>query len=114
MERERLPERGARIGAAIRGRFCELANRHPAIGDVRGLGAMMALELVRDRSIQDLAPDPDLARRIQAEALRRGLVLLTAGTYGNVIRVLVPLTVEDAALAEGLDVIEAAFDVAAV
>jgi 4-aminobutyrate aminotransferase/(S)-3-amino-2-methylpropionate transaminase len=110
MERERLPERGARIGATIRGRFCELANRHPSIGDVRGLGAMVGMELVKDRSTKE--PDPDLAKRVQAEALRRGLVLLTTGTFGNVIRVLVPLTVAEAVLAEGLDVIETAFDLA--
>ena len=110
MEGEQLPERGARVGALIRGRFCELAGRHPAVGDVRGLGAMMAMELVTDRASR--APAKELASRIQAEALRRGLVLLTTGTFGNVIRVLVPLTVEDEVLAEGLAVVEQAFDAA--
>jgi 4-aminobutyrate aminotransferase/(S)-3-amino-2-methylpropionate transaminase len=110
IERERLPERGAEIGAAIRGRFCELANRHPAIGDVRGLGAMVAMELVEDRSTK--SPAKELAQRVQAEALARGLVLLTAGSYGNVIRVLVPLTIELPVLAEGLDVVEQALDAA--
>jgi len=100
MERDRLAERGVAIGKQIRTCFCELANRHQAIGDVRGLGAMLAMELVKDRASKE--PDKELATRVQVEALKRGLVLLTAGTYGNVIRVLVPLTVEDAVLAEGL------------
>jgi len=104
MERENIAARGAAVGGKIRSRCCELANRFPAIGDVRGLGAMVAMELVGDRKTK--APAKELAGRVQAEALRRGLLLLTAGTYGNVIRVLVPLTVDDAVLAEGLDVME--------
>jgi 4-aminobutyrate aminotransferase/(S)-3-amino-2-methylpropionate transaminase len=106
MERENIAGRGAAVGGAVRSRCCELANRFPAIGDVRGLGAMIAMELVADRRTK--APAKELAVRVQAEALQRGLLLLTAGTYGNVIRVLVPLTVDDAVLAEGLDVVEQA------
>jgi 4-aminobutyrate aminotransferase/(S)-3-amino-2-methylpropionate transaminase len=106
MERDRLPERGATIGATIRRRFDQLASRHPFIGDVRGLGAMVAMELVNDRLTKE--PDKDRAQRIQAAALQRGLILLICGTYGNVIRVLVPLTVEEPVLNEGLDILEAA------
>jgi 4-aminobutyrate aminotransferase/(S)-3-amino-2-methylpropionate transaminase len=105
MERDRLADRGASIGATIRGRFEQLAKSHQFIGDVRGLGAMIAMELVTDRKTKE--PDKDRALRIQAAALKRGLILLICGTYGNVIRVLVPLTVEDAVLAEGLDILEA-------
>ena len=107
MQKEGLAERGRLVGQTIRSRFVTLADRYPAIGDVRGLGAMLALELVKDRATKE--PNKELATAIQSEALRRGLLLLTTGTYGNVIRILVPLTVEDQVLAEGLDVLEAAF-----
>jgi len=108
IEAEQLASRGARAGERVRGRFCALAERHRAIGDVRGLGAMVAMELVTDRATK--APAKELATRLQAAALKRGLLLLTAGTFGNVIRVLVPLTVEDAVLDEGLTVLEQALD----
>ncbi len=110
MAKEDLAARSAKVGGLIRGRCCELANRFPRIGDVRGLGAMIAMELVKDRSTKE--PDKDLTNRVQAEALKRGLVLLTCGTYGNVLRVLVPVTVEDEILAEGLDVLERSFEAA--
>ena len=108
MARENLPERAVAVGNALRSHFHRLASRFAAIGDVRGLGAMMALELVKDRTTKE--PDRDRTSRVQAEALKRGLLLLTAGTYGNVVRVLVPLTVDDATLAEGLAVLEQAFE----
>ena len=106
LDREAVPARGERLGALLRGRLQALMARVPAIGDVRGLGAMVAFELVSDRTTK--APAKELAAKVQAEALRRGLLLLTAGSYGNVIRILVPLTVEDAVLEEGLAVLEAA------
>ena len=71
---------------------------------------MLALELVTDRRTK--APAKELTSRLLAEALRRGLLLLSAGTFGNVVRVLVPLTVSDAVLDEGLDVMEAALEAA--
>ncbi|MSR02320.1 MAG: 4-aminobutyrate--2-oxoglutarate transaminase [Gemmatimonadetes bacterium] len=108
MAREHLSERGVVVGDAVRSRFHQMATRFPVIGDVRGLGAMMALELVKDRTTKE--PDKERTARVQAEALKRGLLLLTAGTYGNVVRVLVPLTIDDAALAEGLAVLEQAFE----
>ena len=104
IEQEGLVEKGERVGARIRARFLEWQQRYPVIGDVRGLGAMMALELVKDRSTRE--PAKELTGRLQAEALKRGVILLSAGTLGNVIRVLVPLTVEDAVLEEGLGVME--------
>ena len=103
MQRECLPDRAARIGARLTARLKALAEKHPPIGDVRGLGAMVAIELVKDRVAKE--PDKALTGRILAQALQRGLLLLSAGTYGNVVRILVPLSVDDAVLEEGLDVL---------
>lgn len=107
MAAEDVAARGAALGERLRRRLAALAVRVPAIGDVRGLGAMAAVELVLDRATK--APAKELAGTVQAAALRRGLLLLTAGTFGNVIRVLVPLTAPDAVVDEGLDVLEQAF-----
>ena len=101
-EEEQLVERSRRIGETIRGRMLAWQERFPAIGDVRGLGAMLAIELVEDRSTK--APAPDLATTITTEAAQRGLLLLKAGVHGNCIRVLCPLTIEDAVLDEALEV----------
>jgi 4-aminobutyrate aminotransferase/(S)-3-amino-2-methylpropionate transaminase len=103
---DQIPARAERLGGRLRARLEPLAAQVPAIGDVRGLGAMLALELVSDRTTKE--PAKELATRLQAEALRHGLLLLTAGSYGNVIRILVPLTVEDAVVDEGMDVLAAA------
>ena len=108
MEAERLPERARHVGERIRARFCAWAAAWPCIGDVRGLGAMIGMELVTDRATR--APDKALTGRLLAAALERGVVLLSAGTYGNVVRVLAPLTIEDAVLEEGLDAVEAALE----
>jgi len=107
MARDQVVTRAESLGERLRGRLSVLAQRHAAIGDVRGLGAMVAMELVSDPVTK--APAKELAGKLQATCLQRGLLLLTAGTYGNVIRILVPLTVEDAVVDEGLDVLEAAF-----
>jgi 4-aminobutyrate aminotransferase/(S)-3-amino-2-methylpropionate transaminase len=103
MENERIPERAATAGARIAGRFRSWAECYPAIGDVRGLGAMVGMELVTDRASR--TPDKALTGRLLAGALRRGVILLSAGTYGNVVRVLAPLTADDALLDEGLDAV---------
>ena len=108
MDLESIAERADRMGGVIRQRFCSWAARHPCIGDVRGLGAMMALELVLDRTTR--APDPSLTRRLLAKALEHGLILLSAGTYGNVVRVLAPLTTPDSVVEEGLNVMEQALE----
>ncbi|MBM4187151.1 MAG: 4-aminobutyrate--2-oxoglutarate transaminase [Gemmatimonadetes bacterium] len=110
MERDQVLARGQAVAATLRARFEALAGRYQFVGDVRGLGAMLALEIVTDRTSK--APDKARTTRIQAEALKRGLIILTCGTYANVLRVLVPLTVEAAVLAEGLDVLDAAFSAA--
>jgi 4-aminobutyrate aminotransferase len=86
------------LGARIRARLEQLAARNAAIGEVRGLGPMLALELTE--------PTPDLAKAVTSAARERGLVLLSCGIYGNVIRILVPLTIDDALLERGLDLLE--------
>jgi 4-aminobutyrate aminotransferase/(S)-3-amino-2-methylpropionate transaminase len=107
-EEEQLVERSRRIGETIRGRMLAWQERFPAIGDVRGLGAMLAIELVEDRATK--APSPALATRITAEAAQRGLLLLKAGVHGNCIRVLCPLTIDDRELDEALGAWEEALE----
>nr|MBA3319618.1 4-aminobutyrate--2-oxoglutarate transaminase [Gemmatimonadales bacterium] len=102
MERERIPQRARRAGERIATRFRGWAECYPCIGDVRGLGAMIGMELVTDR--ESRTPDKALTARLLGRALTRGLILLSAGTYGNVVRVLAPLTIEDDVLDEGLEV----------
>jgi 4-aminobutyrate aminotransferase/(S)-3-amino-2-methylpropionate transaminase len=108
MEAERIPERAGRMGEQIRTRFCQWAARHDCIGDVRGLGAMVAMELVADRATK--APDKALTARLLAAALERGVILLSSGTYGNTVRVLAPLTTPEAVIDEGLEAIEQALE----
>ncbi|MFS8569766.1 MAG: 4-aminobutyrate--2-oxoglutarate transaminase [Thermaerobacter sp.] len=103
-----LLENGRRVGSLLRQGFEELARRYAVIGEVRGLGPMLAMELVRDRKTRE--PDADLAGRVIRSAMQRGLLLLRAGIYGNVIRVLAPLTLTAEQAAEALDVLRAAFD----
>jgi len=101
---EGLVEQAWAIGDRIRERMLAWQARFPAIGDVRGLGAMLAIELVTDRATKE--PAPELARAVIHAALVRGLILLKAGVYGNCIRVLCPLTIEEAVLDEALAVWE--------
>ena len=105
---ERLVERANVVGDRIRERMLAWQRRFDAIGDVRGLGAMLAIELVADRSTKE--PAPELARAVIGAALERGLILLKAGVYGNCIRVLCPLTIEEGVLDEALDVWEDALE----
>jgi 4-aminobutyrate aminotransferase len=101
IEEERLNERADAIGETIRSRMESWRDRFDAVAAVRGLGAMLAISLERDGK-----PDAELASAVAEGALRRGLLLLKAGIYGNCIRVLVPLVIEDGELAEALDVWE--------
>ncbi len=94
------------IEQRLTGRLGELARRYPAIGDVRGRGAMIAVELVRPGTTE---PDAALAGAVNAACHAAGVVTLTCGTYGNVLRFLPPLVMPDHLLAEALDVIEEAF-----
>jgi 4-aminobutyrate aminotransferase / (S)-3-amino-2-methylpropionate transaminase / 5-aminovalerate transaminase len=104
MEQDNIPARAARLGERIGSQLRCFAEQDRGIGDVRGLGAMKAIELVHDGK----EPDKERTGAVLAEALARGLVVLSAGTYGNVVRILSPLTIEDETLDEGLAVLGAA------
>jgi 4-aminobutyrate aminotransferase / (S)-3-amino-2-methylpropionate transaminase / 5-aminovalerate transaminase len=103
-EDESLVERAVQIGETIRGRMQAWQQRWDAIGDVRGLGAMLAIELVHDRDTKD--PAPETATAVVEAASERGLLLLKSGIYSNCIRVLVPLVVSEGELDEALAVWE--------
>jgi 4-aminobutyrate aminotransferase/(S)-3-amino-2-methylpropionate transaminase len=106
-EEENLLERSRAIGTRLVDALQAIAREHVVIQEVRGLGSMIAIELFKDG---DLArPDADLTKRICAEALHRGLVLLSCGSHGNVIRVLVPLVASDALIDEGLGIMADCF-----
>ena len=108
IEDEGLVERAVLLGDVIRARMLEWGDRFAAIGDVRGLGAMLAMELVTDRVTK--APAPALAAAVTQAALEEGLLLLRAGVHSNCIRVLLPLTIQDAELEEALDAWERALE----
>jgi len=101
---EKLNERGIAIGNAIRSRFEALQKHCPEMGDVRGLGAMMAIEFVKNGDSQQ--PDGDLCQTIVANCAERGLIIISAGTFKNVIRILCPLVITDEQLNQGLDILE--------
>ncbi len=105
MRDERLPERAARIGSVVEERMRTWAQDHEIIGDVRGLGAMVGMELVRDRKTKEPA-DKETAK-VLATAREKGLILLRCGVHHNVVRTLMPLTIPDEQLEEGLDILGA-------
>ncbi|MFN2322364.1 MAG: 4-aminobutyrate--2-oxoglutarate transaminase [Trueperaceae bacterium] len=109
-EREDVLGRAEVLGARLRTELDQAAARHPAIGEVRGLGPMLAFELVHDPV--DRRPAPDLAQAIAVAARERGLLLLSAGMHGNVIRLLAPLLIEDAVLDQALDALRGALEAA--
>jgi 4-aminobutyrate aminotransferase/4-aminobutyrate aminotransferase/(S)-3-amino-2-methylpropionate transaminase len=106
VESEGLCARAAVVGERMRSRLQALARELPCIGEVRGLGAMVAIELVKDAKTKQ--PDADLTAAVLANAEARGLILLSCGTAANVVRLLAPLTIPEAVLAEGLDILAAA------
>ncbi len=110
IEDEGLVERSTALGETMRARMDAWQARLPQVGDVRGLGAMLAIELVEDPATK--VPAADLASRVVAEALSRGLLLLKSGVHGNCIRVLVPLVISDSELEEALQVWEDALTAA--
>jgi 4-aminobutyrate aminotransferase/(S)-3-amino-2-methylpropionate transaminase len=107
MQSESLCERAREIEALFVPRLRQLAAKYPQIGDIRGRGAMLAVELVSDPTSK--TPDAALAAAVNKACHAAGLVTLTAGTYGNVFRFLPPLSIGDALLSEGLDIFEQAF-----
>jgi len=106
MERENLPARAEKIGAKFEARAREWKKRWPLIGDVRGLGAMRALELVRPGTNRE--PAKEETEQVLRYCLEHGLILISAGTYGNVVRLLMPLVTTDEQFDEGLNVLEGA------
>jgi 4-aminobutyrate aminotransferase/(S)-3-amino-2-methylpropionate transaminase len=106
IDRRDLLARGTSIGERMRSRFDALARGHAQLGDVRGLGPMLAVEFVRDPVSK--TPAPELATEVVEAAMRRGLLILKAGMFGNCLRVLVSLVASDEQIDESLDVFEAA------
>jgi 4-aminobutyrate aminotransferase/(S)-3-amino-2-methylpropionate transaminase len=104
IERRELVTRAGQIGETLRNRMADWQSRHPMIGDVRGLGAMMAMELVQDRTTK--APAKEFAGKLVKRCWENGVIVMSAGTHSNVIRFLVPLVISDTELDEGLGVIE--------
>jgi 4-aminobutyrate aminotransferase/(S)-3-amino-2-methylpropionate transaminase len=99
---------GEKLGRTVRERFEAMKEKYPAIGDVRGLGAMMAFELVKNND--PFQPDADLCKKLISYCAEHGLIVINAGLQGNVIRILSPLVIEDHLLQKGLDIIEAGMD----
>ena len=108
MREEQLLKRAQEIGRFMSSRLKGLQARFPCVGDVRALGAMVALELVKNARAD--APDADLTRALVQAAGRRGLVILSCGVYSNVIRFLAPLTISDTHLKEGCHLFEQALE----
>jgi 4-aminobutyrate aminotransferase/(S)-3-amino-2-methylpropionate transaminase len=106
-----LSERSEHIGRIFEARTTGWSGRFPLVGDIRGVGAMRAIELVTDRATKE--PAEAATRKVLAECHRRGLLIISAGTFGNVIRILVPLVATDAQIEEGLLVLERALAEAA-
>lgn len=103
---ENLLQRSTEIGNQIKSRLNALlqSGKYPFIGEIRGLGGMVAFELVKDQ--QTHQADPELAKKLCGIAIKKGLILLSCGLYGNVIRILVPITIPDRHLEEALNILE--------
>ncbi len=106
LEEEGLCERAVQIGARMKDHLLALQERYPCIGDVRGLGAMVAIELVKDRKTKE--PAKELTDRVAGACRKRGLLILTAGVFGNVLRFLAPLVVTDTELDEAIAILNEA------
>ncbi|MBI3146061.1 MAG: 4-aminobutyrate--2-oxoglutarate transaminase [Pseudogulbenkiania sp.] len=105
IQEEKLLERANRLGEALKEKLHALKKDIPQIAEVRGLGAMIAVEFNKPGSHE---PDTEFTKKVQQKALESGLILLTCGTYGNVVRFLFPLTIEDSVFDEALAKLEAA------
>jgi 4-aminobutyrate aminotransferase len=102
---ENLSARAASLGAHLTERLARVKDNVAQLAEVRGLGSMIAAEFIDPKTGR---PDPAFTRQVQTRALERGLILLMCGVYGNVIRFLFPLTIEQKVLDEGLDILEEA------
>lgn len=110
IEEESLNKRAEVIGKKVMDHFSQLADQFDCIGDIRGLGAMCAMEIVKDKQTKE--PSKELTAEIIKEANERGLLLLSAGVYGNVIRLLMPLVITDEQLEEGLAILKKSIEAA--
>jgi len=106
MEREKIPERAEKMGKKLRKQLDEFKEKYPKIGDVRGLGPMLALEFVKDRKTKE--PDSETSSAVMKECLQNGLMTLKAGLYNNAIRLHPPLIIDDDLLETGMDILEKA------
>lgn len=106
MEEENMADRALEIGKTITNRLEEMEGKYDVIGHIRGLGAMMAVEFVKDRETKE--PNADIVKAILKESAQNGLILKNAGTYGNVIRFLTPLCITEEQLQAGLDILDKA------
>jgi 4-aminobutyrate aminotransferase len=105
IDEEHLVERSQQLGAKLKEKLHGLKAAVPHIADVRGLGSMVAVEFLKPGTHE---PDAVFTKKVQTEAMKRGLILLTCGSYYNVVRFLYPLTTEDSVFDEALDILEAA------
>ncbi len=105
MEREKIPAKAAKMGVKLRKRLNEFKEKYPKIGDVRGLGPMLAMEFVKDPKTKE--PDAETSSAIMKDALKHGLMTLKAGLYNNAIRLHPPLIIDDELLETGLVILEA-------
>jgi len=108
IEKENLLSRSVELGKIIRERFENIQKKYPVVKDVRGVGAMQAIEFVKDGDSWE--PDAETCQAVIQEALKNGVLLAGAGLHKNIIRLLIPLVITDEQLNEGLDVLEAAID----
>ena len=106
MEREKLADRACEIGKKVMETYESWKEKYPVIGDVRGMGAMIGLELVKDAKSKE--PAAELTSKVIQSAAQKGLIIENAGIYGNVLRFLAPLVITDEQLQAGLDILEEA------
>ncbi|MBI1238743.1 MAG: 4-aminobutyrate--2-oxoglutarate transaminase [Alphaproteobacteria bacterium] len=106
IKEEKILEKSTALGEKLKGRLDELSRRNDLlpIGEIRGLGSMVAFDILKARGTDE--PDPDATRRLMAAARERGLILLTCGLYGNGVRILVPINARAAIIDEGLKILE--------
>jgi 4-aminobutyrate aminotransferase / (S)-3-amino-2-methylpropionate transaminase / 5-aminovalerate transaminase len=110
MEKENLDSKSAHVGGQIVERLQQLQKKHPELGDIRALGSMVAVELVKDPQTKE--PFKDAVGVIIEECFKRGLLTMGAGLYGNVVRFLPPVVITDEQLNQGLDIFAEALEIA--
>lgn len=108
MERDDLAGRACQIGETVMARYKEMMEKYLVIGDVRGMGAMVGIEFVKDKATKE--PAPELTAAVVQACASMGLIVESAGTYHNVIRFLAPLVITDEQLKAGLDIFEKAVE----